>query len=255
MKRIGVLVYGSLQESMRDKVILTMLAIGSLLLFCVALTAPMTLGAREKTFHDMGLAWIHLSGLLVLLVLGTWILHRERERGIWLTILTRPVDRKEYLLGRFLGLLATLAATLAATGAIYSLIAVSTGIQPLPGLGYALLFTFLEMSILAGLLLLFSTVTGFTLSVLLALALYFAGHLSSDLLRIAELTDSLPLKWTTLGIHWLLPHLEIFRIRDDLVAGIVPTGKALLQCVLYAVLYIGALFGVSYGVFSRREIR
>jgi Cu-processing system permease protein len=255
MKRIGVLVLSSLRETLRDKIILVLIGIGSTLLLGIALVAPLSLGARDKTYHDLGLAWINLSGLLVLLVLGTWLLHRERERGIWLTILTRPVGRVQYLLGRFLGLLTTLGLTLIATGIIYALIAKATGIQPVAGLGYALFYTFMELSLLAGLLLLFSTVTGFTLSVLLALAVFFAGHMASDLLRMGKMTDSGTINGISHVFYWLLPHLEIYRIRDAMVAGDLPSVLDLLRSFLYTLLYLGALFGLAFAAFFRKEIR
>ena len=93
MRNIGILVWASLRESMRDRLLLGLMATGTMVLLSLVFLAPMTLGAREKTFHDFGLAWIHASGFLILIVLGAWSLHRERERSILLPILTRPVHR------------------------------------------------------------------------------------------------------------------------------------------------------------------
>ncbi|MBN2171050.1 MAG: ABC transporter permease [Candidatus Krumholzibacteriota bacterium] len=255
MKRVGVLVLYSVQETLRDRLLLGLLAAGAILLLLVGLLAPMTLGAREKTFHDLGLAWIHLSGVLILLVLGAWTLHRERERGIWLTILTRPVTRAEYVLGRLLGLLCTLALALLGSALVYSLVGWITGLGPTAGLGISLAYNFLEMSILAGLILLFSTFSGFALTVFLAMAVFFAGHLSADLLRLAALTDNSLARSLATAFHWLLPHLELFRVRNALVAGTAPAPLEALRDLGYALAYLGALAGIAITVFLRREIR
>lgn len=255
MKRVGVLVLYSIQETLRDRLLLGLLAAGAILLLLVGLLAPMTLGARAKTFHDLGLAWIHLSGVLILLVLGAWTLHRERERGIWLTILTRPVTRAEYVFGRLLGLLSTLALTLLGSALVYALVAWITGVGPVAGLGVSLAYSFLEMSILAGLILLFSTFSGFALTVFLALAVFFAGHLSADLLRLAAMTENPLARGLTTVFHWLLPHLEIYRIRHALVGGTTPAPAEVLRHLGYALAYLGALAGIATTVFLRREIR
>jgi ABC-type transport system involved in multi-copper enzyme maturation permease subunit len=217
--------------------------------------APLTLGAREKTFGDVAMAWIHASGLLSMLVLGAWSLHREQERGIWLGILTRPVSRQEYLIGRVLGLLGVLALMLGGAALVYLLVARATGVPPVEHLAVGLLYVFMEMSLLAGMVLFFSTFTGLVMTLFLALAVFAAGHLSADLLRFAELSHSAGLKGLALGAHWVLPHLEIYRVRHDLVAGAVPAPGAILAALGYTMLYFTALVGAAAAVFSRREIR
>ncbi len=255
MKSVAVLVLGNVRETLRERLLAGLLATGGLVLFALMLVAPLALGARVKTFHDVGLAWIHLSGMLILLVLGAWTLHRERERGIWLTVLTRPVARHEYLLGRFLGLVATLALTILASATIYVLIGLLVGLEPLPGLAVGLLYTFLEMSLLAGLLLFFSTFCGFGMTVFFSLAVFFAGHLSGDLLRMGELGASVALGVALRFAHALLPNMEIFRIREGLVSGALPARAEILQAVGYTVLYLSALCSLSFATFARKEIR
>ena len=255
MKNMLVLAMGSLREAMRDRILYGLMGSGALLLLILAMVSPMTLGARDKTFHDAGLAWLHVSGFLTILILGAWSLHRERERGIWLSILTRPVSRSEYLLGRISGLLAVLAVTLIAVGLVYLGLGWATGVAPLTGLPIVLLYVFLEMSILAGLILLFSTFTGFAMTVLLGLLLFTAGHMATDLLRFAAMVDSAPVTAMATGLHWLLPHLEIFRIRHAVVDGAAPALGDSLPVLGYSLLYLAALVSLSVAIFSRREIR
>jgi ABC-type transport system involved in multi-copper enzyme maturation permease subunit len=255
MRNVAVLALGSLREALRDRLLYSLLALGALGLTILAMMAPMTLGARDKTFHDAGLAWLHLSGFLAMLILGAWSLHREREQGIWLGILSRPVSRQEFLLGRIGGLLLVLATTLTAVGLIYLVVGWSTGVAPLPGLPQALLYVFLEMSLLAGLILLFSTFTGFAMTVLMSLLIFVAGHMAADLLRMAEMADSTLLGAVMAGCHWLLPHMEIFRVRHELVDGGGPLWREILPVIGYSLLYLSALVGLATAVFARRELR
>lgn len=255
MRNAAVLALGSLREALRDRLLYALIALGAIILMLLAMMSPLSLGARDKTFHDAGLAWIHLSGLLTLLVLGAWSLHRERERGIWTFLLTRPLRRAEYLIGRIGGLLAVLFVTLTAIGLVYLGVGWLVGIPPLPGLPQALLYIFLEMSLLAGLVLFFSTFTGFAMTVLMALMVFVAGHMATDLLRFAAMLDQPAVDLAADGLHWLLPHLEIYRVRDDVVAGAAPGLGAVLPVLGYTLLYLTALLTLSAAIFSRREIR
>jgi hypothetical protein len=91
--------------------------------------------------------------------------------------------------------------------------------------------------------------------VFLAAALFFAGHLSSDLLRLAALTDSGPTRVLAQVAHWLLPRLEIYRIRDELVLGHEPQLLEIATTVGYTLLYLTGLAALACAIFARREIR
>lgn len=255
MRNVAVLTLAGLREALRDRLFYSLLALGAGILLVLALVAPLTLGAREKTFHDAALAWIHISAMLAMLVMGAWNLHRERERGIWLGVLVRPISRQEYLIGRLAGLLGVLGLVIGAAALIYLGIGWATGVRPLAGLATALLYVFLEMSLLAGLVLLFSTCTGLVMTLFLALAVFAAGHLSADLLRFAALTESGVLRGLALAAHWILPHLELYRVRNSLVGGSPPGPEALLTALGYTLLYFTALVGAAAAIFARREIR
>ncbi len=255
MRNVAVLALGSLREALRDRLLYSLLGLGALSLTILALMAPMTLGARDKTFHDAGMAWLHLSGFLVMLILGAWSLHREREQGIWLGVLSRPISRQEFLLGRISGLLLVLAMTLMSVSIIYLLVGMSTGVPPLAGLAQALLFVFLEMSLLAGLILLFSTFTGFAMTVLMSLFIFVAGHMAADLLRFAVMADSVMMSGLMAACHWLLPHMEIYRVRHELVDGGGLPWREVIPVVGYTLLYLSALVALAIAIFSRREIR
>ena len=249
MRVAAVLAWSALKEALRDRLLYSLLGLGALLLTVLAFMAPLTLGARDKTFSDVALAWIHASGLLAMLVLGAWSLHREQERGIWLGILTRPVSRQEYLIGRVMGLLGVLALMVGGAALVYLLVAWATGVPPVGHLAVGLLYIVMEMSLLAGMVLLFSTFTGLVMTLFLALAMFAAGHLS------AELSHSAVIKGVALGAHWVLPHLELYRVRHDLVAGVAPAPDAILGALGYTLLYFTALVGGAAAIFSRREIR
>ena len=148
-----------------------------------------------------------------------------------------------------------IASTILCGLAIFIIIGRLTGIAPLSGVWLAAIFIFLEMSLLAGLLLFFASFSGFAVTVFMALAIFFAGHMSSDLLRAAVLTQNTAVSGLLMFFNWLLPHMEMFRIRGRLVGGELPGGAELIRAAVYAVLYLGALFAAAAAIFSRQELR
>ena len=131
----------------------------------------------------------------------------------------------------------------------------TTGVAPLAGLPRALLYVFMALSLLAGLILLFSTFTGFAMTVLMSLFVFVAGHMAADLLRFADMAANPALSALMAGFHWLLPHMEIYRVRHELVDGGGPPWREILPVIGYSMLYLSALVGLATAVFARRELR
>jgi ABC-type transport system involved in multi-copper enzyme maturation permease subunit len=105
---------------------------------------------------------------------------REIERRTLDVILARPVSRLEYLMGKCLGLVATLAVLIVAMTVILALTLQLTGFGWQPRYLIAIGATGLELLVMASLAVLFSTVTSPTLAALFTLGLFAAGHLAED---------------------------------------------------------------------------
>ena len=80
---------------------------------------------------DLGTASMSLYATLVAIVVGATSLHRELELKTLFPILTRELRRHEYLLGKYLGIMATLVVFLAVDGAaVFGVLGVMSGLNP-----------------------------------------------------------------------------------------------------------------------------
>lgn len=70
--------------------------------------------SRLRVVSDLGAASISVYGIVVAVVLGASSLYRELELKTLFPILTRPIHRWEYLLGKYIGTLLTVAVFIAA---------------------------------------------------------------------------------------------------------------------------------------------
>ena len=79
------------------------------------------------------------------------------------------------------------------------------------------------------------------------------GH-SSEILRTlidsqTSLASSLLLKFA----YYIMPNLEKFNIRNDVVYGTIPDARGIFLSVLYAACYAVFLFLVSRAMFAKKE--
>ena len=99
-------------ETVRDKIFYLVAVFGFIMLASTAILSPLTVGAQGKIMADVGLASMVLFGLLVVVFVGSNMVRKELDKGTIVTILSKPVGRREYLVGKFLGLNLTLVSML-----------------------------------------------------------------------------------------------------------------------------------------------
>src|SRR5205085_2105904 len=118
------------------------------------LIGKLTVGDELKIIKDVGLSSIHFFGILITIFSGISLVFREMERRTIYLILSKPVERHEFLLGKFLGLAWTLLAVLLSLGAIFCIILLMRRAS-LNGLLGCLFLSYLDGLIVAGISLLF----------------------------------------------------------------------------------------------------
>lgn len=254
--RTGVIAINVFREVIRDRVLYLVLVYAVLLMAAAALLPDIAAGAQDKITLDIGLAGIHLLGLVVTVFVGSSLINKEIEKRTILLLITKPVSRTEFVLGKHLGLSAVLAALLALLTLIFFGILTLYQIPfPVGSLLLAVVFTFVEMALLTAVAMLFGVSTSSLLATLLTVAVYLVGHLSQDIIALGQLSEN-PGTWRiSNGLYLVLPDLERFNLRNEAVYGLapLPTVGALGGHLLYGLLYTALLLTLTNVAFARRQ--
>ena len=97
------------KESVRDKVLYSIVLFAVLIIAASLLIGQLTAGQEVKIIKDLGLSAISLFGHFVAIFIGIGLVSKEIERRSIYALLAKPMSRTELLVGKFLGLVATLA--------------------------------------------------------------------------------------------------------------------------------------------------
>jgi ABC-type transport system involved in multi-copper enzyme maturation permease subunit len=252
LRRVLTLGRWTAVESLRERLLYVVLLFAALLVGSSCILTPLAPGAQIKVVADLGLACIDVLGVLVILLSGAGLVRREIDRRSLDLILCKPVSRLEYLLGKWLGLVSTL---LILTVAMTLVFAVTL---QLSGFGWharylqAVAGSTLGLLVVSSLAVFFSTFTSPTLAALFTLALFVAGHLSG---RILQLVGHGAAEQLLTWMRWVVPALDVFDLRGDVVHGVPVAPDRLLGAAAYAGLYALATLYVASLVFRRRELR
>ena len=100
------------KESVRDRVPYTMVIFAVLMMAASYLISQMTAGQDLKIIKDLGLAALSIFGLLIAVFIGIGLVSKEVEKKSVFALLTKPVTRTEFILGKYVGLVTTLVVNL-----------------------------------------------------------------------------------------------------------------------------------------------
>ncbi len=208
MRAITLVAGAVFRESIRDRVPYTMVVFAVLLMAASFLISQMTAGQDVKIIKDLGLAAVSIFGLLIAVFIGIGLVSKEVERKSIYALLTKPVTRPQFVIGKFAGLMLTLLVNIAAmTVAFYAVLAymhaTATEGQRLswpapatdPRLLIAILLIYAELTVVTAVALFFSTFSSPLLATLLTLGLWVAGHFNADLRNFENVVDVAAIAW------------------------------------------------------------
>ena len=253
--RVSAVASNTVQEAIRNRVLYALLFFAVLLIATGVLLATLSYVERERILQDVGLGAIRLLGAAIAVFIGVGLIHKEVDRRTIFTILSKPISRSEFLVGKYLGLVATLWLLLAIMSVCFVGVSLGTG-APL-GLGHAaaLALVGMELALLVAVATLFSSFTTPMLASFFSVGIYCIGHLTRNLRSLIETTGSEASITATAWLHRLFPDLESFNLSTQAVHGLPLDAAAVGWAVLYGLGWIGGLLLLASFIFERRDFR
>lgn len=252
--RIWVLAVNVFREVIRDRTLYVIGLFAILQAISRRLLVEVAATTENKIYMDFGLASIAILSVIVTVFVGTGLINKEIEKRTVLTLIPKPITRTEFIIGKHLGLCGVLAVLLAAMTVIYlAFLSFSHISYPLGALLLSVVYLFIELCLLTAVSLLFGVFTSSLIAIVLTFAVYLAGHLSQDIVKLGDLSKNSELQHLTQGLYLVLPDLSLLDLKNQAVYGILPPPEILLSHAVYGVLYTVLLLAITILIFVRRQ--
>jgi len=245
----------TVRDAVRNKVLYILLFFGLVMIAASVLVATLSYVERERILHDIGLSAIRLFGAAIAIFLGVGLVHREVERRSIYTILSKPVSRGQFLLGKYLGLVATLWMQVAIMSVGFVGIAMAVG-APL-GASHAVALTLVaaELAVVVAFATLFSSFATPFLAACYSVGLYLVGHLTRDLRLLGADAGSDSIASLTIWLHRLLPDLSAFNRSLEAVHGVPIPADEVRWALVMGVAWVAGFLLIAVVTFERRDLR
>ena len=245
------------REAVRDRVLYNLIAFAVLMSGAAILVGQISIDIERLVVVNLGLTAVSLFGVVIAIFIGIGLVSKEIEKRTLYTVLSRPVQRWEFIIGKFLGLAGTLVVNtfFMAIGVFGALAYVSHRLQKADGwVLVALYFIVLQFVIITALALLFSSFSSPLLSAVFAFSLFVIGSFAEDLRGFAGMTQGIT-RWLATGAAYLVPNLSALNVITSVAHGQPVPGHLILLNTAYALVYATVALCGAVLVFERRNLK
>lgn len=251
--KIKAIALNTFREAIRDRILYLLLFFSLASLLFSRLLALLTVGDRIKIVTDVGLASISLFGTLMAILMGTGLVFKEIDKKTIYTLLSKPIHRHQFLLGKYFGLVLTLFVMLCLMTMIFFVIFFLQTLKIEWSMLLALLYIFLELCLITAVALFFSCFSTPILSSIFSLAFYLIGHLSWGLETLIKKMSPGMGKVTAQILYTFLPDLENFNFKTEIVHHLPIPPHVLLFSTFYGIFYTVFVLFLAILVFRKRD--
>lgn len=259
--KITALAVTTFREEVRRKVFLFLLLFAGVMIASSWIFSFFTGSEEMKIIKDMGLTSIWLAGTVIAMVMGIRMIPGEIDKRTIYTILSKPISRTEYLLGKYFGGMLTLAANTAIMAVVFMIVVAikSHQVQPPQPVDFRLLeqvlLAYLQFCLLLAMTLMFSTFLTPIMNGSISLFALIVGNLSDTLLDVIKMSRNAVVEAGLRVLYYLVPNWQNFSVQDALVRGDEPIAASYVaKIALYGILYTVILLIIAVQAFRNQEV-
>jgi ABC-type transport system involved in multi-copper enzyme maturation permease subunit len=229
---------------------------------------------------SFGMGLIALVGALMSLVMGVSLIPQEIERRTIYTVLSKPVKRYEFIIGKYLGATLTLAVNIFLMGIVFLVAvtlkahwAVESLTATLPEMELkvsdvqvfdvksvlGVVMIFLQFTVLSSVVLFFSVFLTPTVNFFMGMGVYVIGLLSTVTKTIAEAGEqglTTPVIFLYKVLHIVMPNFDKYNITNSLLhsSEITNLTKYTIGMIIYSLIYSLVMMLLAIITFERKEV-
>lgn len=254
IKKILLVTKYTFLEVLKSKIMVSVGILALALLVVCLVASEFAYGDAKRVALDFGLGSLSLSSVGMAIFIGATLINKEMENRTIYMILSRPISRESFYLGRFFGMTLMLALNVAILGLTSYGFYLFLGGGPQGLIFWTFLFTFFEAVILLSVVLLFSLICNTILTVIFSLSVFIVGHALSDTVVLGFVQGRDLLRLCIKAYTFVFPNFSKINLRDYVLYEQDLPSSLLLSLSSYSVIYTGLILVISMVVFSRKNL-
>lgn len=241
-------------EIYRSKLMLSLLFIAIGLVTLCYVAASFGYGAPEKIALDVGLGVIGISNVVISILLGATLIGKEIEQRTLYMILSKPISRTSFLMGKITGLSTVLFMNTVLLGLLSLGLYVFLGGKFAPLIVWTWWFSFVEAVIVLLFAVMFSLVTNTTITILNTVVVYVVGHSLNEVSKTVFAKMSSFNAFLLDSASYFIPNLYRLNLKDHVIYKQTLPLDFLMLNQAYATSYLMALILAVVIIFNNKNL-
>lgn len=255
MNRLLVLALNTFREAVRDRVLYSILFFGVGVIILSLALEDVTVGDQAKVVRSVGQGAIDIFGSIIAMFLGVSLVWKELDKKTIYTILSKPIPRWMFIVGKYMGLILTLLVEVLILLSIYvGLMVIEQSFPPMV-VFVSMWMLMIELMFLTAWATLFSSYSEPTTASAFTLAIFVIGHLADDVQLLGERSESEAFQQIAEILYAVLPNFEVFNIREAAVHELPIPWEQVTAATAYGLFYTTAVLAMAVLVFQRRDVK
>lgn len=244
--------YNTFKELTRNKILYLILFFGIILIVFSLALASLSLGQTEKIIVDFWLASLEVFGFISVIFIWSQILFREIEWKTIYLILSKPISRYEFILGKFMGFASILFFVIFFQAVIFFGLAFYSQVAFNMLLVYSIVFIYLKLLVLFSIILFLSSFVSSILSIILTILVYIISHSITSIIDMASAKNNeiMAIIWKVLYV--VFPNFEALNIKNVVLSTDKIWFEYLVWNTAYALIYLAFILFFTIIIFNKK---
>ncbi len=254
LRSIGIVFYYTLVEHFMSKILLGNFFAGGGLLVVSYVAAELSYSSAPRIALDFGLGMLSLTTMGVSIFMGARLITQEIESRNLYMVLSRPVRRWAFLLGRYFGLLGVLGINIILLSFWCLLVFFFLGGKFSYLIPWSIFFIFMEGALLLTIVIFFSLIISNILAIMSSISLLLVGHYVEF---AKESTLAKNVEWLSVALDYYsryFPNFTKFNIKRFVLYEGHLENVFLYSSLLYGILYCTFFIFLSCLIFNKKEL-
>jgi len=253
VSQVVAITLNTFRETIRDRV-LTVIVLFALVMIVGGLwLGSISLEQQGRMMKDFGLVSVTAFGVVVAAFIAATLVRKEVEKRTVFVLFSKPVSRGAFIVGKFLGLAATLAVVIGGMGAFLFVMTLLVGGGASGMLLAATALIYLQVLVLTAVVVFFSTITSAILSSMLGLGVFVAGQLSHNVLSLSRIGADVATEAVSWVVFVVIPNFNSVDVKAAAVGEKAVDWAEIALWGGYLVAYMVVALGAAALVMRRKE--
>jgi ABC-2 type transport system permease protein len=242
------------KEMLKGKILWNVAVFGFFIALLTYVATELTFGAPARVAIDLGLSSLSLSSYFISLFVGINLIRKEEESRTIYLIISRPVTRVSFLVGKILGVTSFLALNLLILSLLSLSVVLLIGGFITPLALWAMFFTMLESVLLLCVVVTLSLISNQAISLMGAILLLVVGHAVSETANYQYVVMRPWLKSVINLYHLVLPGFYKFNLKDLVIYQGSFSLEQIMRVILYWAFYSIGLISVASIIIKKKNL-